>query len=87
MQYQIEALKFLKHRYEEDVKLANELVASNEFNDAFDVVTTFLQNAATEYATERASHLHRLEARCGNRQTCSQAGAEAAEDISVAATA
>jgi hypothetical protein len=30
MQYQIEALKFLKHRYEEDVKLANDLVASSE---------------------------------------------------------
>ena len=52
MQYQIEALKFLKHRYEEDVKLANDLVASSEFNDAFDVVAAFLQNAATEYATE-----------------------------------
>ncbi|WP_244529988.1 phasin family protein [Mesorhizobium qingshengii] len=52
MRYQIETLAFLKHRYEQDVKLAEDLVAGSEFNDAFDVFSNFLQNATSEYATE-----------------------------------
>ncbi|MCZ8546236.1 phasin family protein [Mesorhizobium qingshengii] len=52
MRYQIETLAFLKHRYEQDVKLAEDLVAGSEFNDAFDVFSTFLQNATSEYVTE-----------------------------------
>jgi hypothetical protein len=52
MRYQIEALSFLKHRYEQDVKLAEDLVASADFNDAFDVYTGFVQNAVTEYSSE-----------------------------------
>ena len=52
MRYQIEMLNFLRHRYEQDVKLVDDLVASDEFNDAFDVVTDFMQNAATEYTSE-----------------------------------
>lgn len=52
MRYQIEALAFLKHRYEQDAKLVDDLVASNELSDAFDVVTAFVQNAATEYTAE-----------------------------------
>lgn len=52
MRYQIEMLNFLKQRYEQDVKLVDELVASDKLNDAFDVVTDFMQNAATEYTSE-----------------------------------
>lgn len=52
MRYQIEALSFLKHRYEQDVKLAEDLAASADFNDAFDVYTGFVQNAVTEYSSE-----------------------------------
>lgn len=52
MTYQIELLGFLKHRFEQDVKLADGLLASDQFNDAFDVVQGFMQNAATEYAAE-----------------------------------
>lgn len=52
MRYQIGTLAFLKHRYEQDVKLAEDLIAGSEFNDAFDVFSAFLQNAASEYATE-----------------------------------
>ncbi|CAG0948192.1 MAG: phasin family protein [Rhizobiaceae bacterium] len=52
MRYQIEALSFLKHRYEEDVKLAEELAASTDFTDAFDVYAGFVQNAVTEYSSE-----------------------------------
>lgn len=52
MRYQIETLTFLKHRYEQDVKLVEDLVASDEFNDAFDVFADFMENARSEYATE-----------------------------------
>ncbi len=52
MRYHIETLGFLKHRYEQDAKLADDLFAGAEFNDAFDIVSTFLQNATLEYTTE-----------------------------------
>ncbi|GLS34824.1 hypothetical protein GCM10010869_04120 [Mesorhizobium tianshanense] len=52
MRYQIETHSFLKHRCEQNVKLADDLVAGNEFNDAFDVLITFFQNATSDYVTE-----------------------------------
>jgi hypothetical protein len=52
MRYQIEALAFLKHRCEQDMKLMDALVESEEFNDAFDVVSNFVQKATAEYAAE-----------------------------------
>ncbi|MEP9390228.1 phasin family protein [Mesorhizobium sp. KR9-304] len=52
MRYQIETLAFLKHRYEQDMKLMDDLAESVEFNDALDVVGTFVQNATAQYATE-----------------------------------
>lgn len=52
MRYQIETLAFLKHRYEQDVKLAEDLVGGSEFNDAFDIFAAFLQNATSQYVTE-----------------------------------
>ncbi|WP_264484361.1 phasin family protein [Mesorhizobium sp. PAMC28654] len=52
MRYHIETLGFLKHRYEQDVKLAGDLIDGAEFNDAFDIFATFLQNATLEYTTE-----------------------------------
>ncbi len=52
MRYQIEALSFLKHRCEQDTKLADDLAASTDFSDAFDVYSGFVQNAVTEYSSE-----------------------------------
>ena len=52
MAYQIEMLGFLKHRYEQDVKLVDSLIASDQLNDSFDVMQSFMQNAANEYAEE-----------------------------------
>jgi len=52
MRYHIETLGFLKHRYEQDVKLAGDLIDGAEFNEAFDIFSTFLQNATLEYTTE-----------------------------------
>ena len=88
MRYQIEVLTFLKHRSDEDVKFVNDLVASDEFNDAFDVFTTFMQNAATSYTTEASTV-----ASIGSKLATESAkrfrkeAQTAAEDISVAATA
>ncbi|RWB25951.1 MAG: phasin family protein [Mesorhizobium sp.] len=52
MRYQIETLSFLKHRCEQNVKMVDDLVAGSEFNDAFDVLSNFLQNATSDYAME-----------------------------------
>lgn len=52
MRYQIETLSFLKRRSEADAKLMDDLADSQEFNDAFDVVSNFIQNAAADYTTE-----------------------------------
>ena len=52
MSYQVETSAFLKHRCEQDVKLMDDLAASDQFNDAFDVVSNFVQNATSEYSTE-----------------------------------
>ncbi|WP_292168453.1 phasin family protein [Mesorhizobium sp.] len=52
MRCQIETHSFLKHRCEQNVRLADDLVAGNEFNDAFDVLNTFFQNATSDYAIE-----------------------------------
>lgn len=52
MRYQVEALSFLKHRYEQDMKLVDDLTGSEDFNDAFDIYAAFLQNAASEYSAE-----------------------------------
>ena len=88
MRYQIEALTFLKHRYEMDVKFVDDLLGSDELNDAFDVFTTFMQNAATEYATEAGkvasigSKLASETARHIREET-----EEAVDDIALAATA
>jgi hypothetical protein len=88
MRYQIEALGFLKHRFEQDVKLVDDLVTSNEFNDAFDVFTTFMQNAANEYATE-AGKVVAIGSKLASEtaKEVRRKAEEAADDISVAATA
>ena len=52
MRFQIETLGFLKHRFEQDAKLAEDLVASDEFNDAFDIVSNFVDNATSDFAAK-----------------------------------
>jgi hypothetical protein len=88
MRYQIEALGFLKHRFEQDVKFVDDLAESNEFNDAFDVFATFMQNAATEYATE-ASKVISIGSKLASEtaKRVRKEAEEVVEDISVAATA
>lgn len=52
MRYNVETLAFLKHRCEQDVKLADDLISGPQFNDAFDIFAAFLQNAASQYVSE-----------------------------------
>ncbi|MER9371117.1 phasin family protein [Mesorhizobium sp. M0491] len=54
MRYQIETLEFLKNRIKQDVRLADDLIAGFEFNDAFDVFSVFVQNATSDYTSEAA---------------------------------
>lgn len=88
MRYQIEALGFLKRRFERDVKFVDDLTGGNAFSDAFDVVATFMQNAATEYATE-ASKVISIGSKLASEtaERVRKDAEEAAENIAVAATA
>ncbi|RUX06983.1 phasin family protein [bacterium M00.F.Ca.ET.141.01.1.1] len=52
MRYNVETLAFLKHRCEQDIKLADDLITCPEFNDAFDIFSAFLQNATSQYVSE-----------------------------------
>jgi len=52
LRYNIETLAFLKQRLEKDMKLVDDLVASDGFKDAFDIYAGFVENAAAEYAAE-----------------------------------
>lgn len=84
MRYQIETFNFLRHRFEQDLKLANDLAASGEFNDAFDVTADFMQRATTEYSAE-AGKMATLGSRLGSetaRQLRKQAE-ELAGDLAV----
>lgn len=52
MRYEIEVLDFLRHRFEKDMKLVEDLVARDEFADGFDIIADFMQIAVTEYTDE-----------------------------------
>ena len=52
MRHHIELLGFLKHRYEQDIKLLDDLTSGNEFNDVFDVLSWYFQSTMAEYAAE-----------------------------------
>jgi len=48
--FQLEALEFLKRRYEMQVKFVDQLLESEQLDDAVDAFTAFVQDAATDYA-------------------------------------
>ncbi len=52
MWYQIEVLGFMQHRFEQNLKLLDDLIESGEYNDAFDVCSVFVENAACEFNSE-----------------------------------
>jgi hypothetical protein len=49
---QIETLGFLKHRYEEDLKLVNSLAGMDGFDDAFSTCSEFWKDTMTQYSEE-----------------------------------
>ena len=52
LQYQAEALGFLKHRYREDIKLVDDLLARDGAKDSFEIWVGFFQKAISEYSNE-----------------------------------
>ncbi|RUV40930.1 MAG: phasin family protein [Mesorhizobium sp.] len=52
LRYQIEGLSFLKRRFEDDLRLVEELTGGDGFVDAFDIFVNFIQNATSDYANE-----------------------------------
>ena len=52
LQMQVEAMSFLKHRYEQDLKLVDDLTGSDGFSDAVNTYSQFLQETVTEYSDE-----------------------------------
>ena len=52
LQWQVEALAFLSRRGEQTVQLLDDLVADEEFKDAFDIAAAYMQNAALDWTAE-----------------------------------
>ena len=59
MRYQIEALSFMRHRLEEDVRLVDEIATAHDLGNAFEIYADFLQQTVSEYSDE-ASKLANL---------------------------
>lgn len=62
LRYQIEALDFLSRRYQKDIRLMDDLAASGEHGDMFDIYADFMREAIVEYG-EEAGRLARLESK------------------------
>ena len=71
LRYQIEALEFIQNRYQKDIRLMDDLAASAEHGDMFDICTDFIREAISDYG-EEAAKLASLESRLAS---------EAAKDI------
>ncbi|MDN2579698.1 phasin family protein [Aquibium sp. ELW1220] len=52
LRYNVEALDFVKHRVEKDIKLFDDLSSSDGLKDAFDVYAGFMEGAFAEYSGE-----------------------------------
>lgn len=52
LRYNVEALDFVKHRIEQDIKLFDDLSSSDDMKDAFDVYAGFMEGAIAEYSGE-----------------------------------
>lgn len=63
LKWQIESLNFLRHRYEQDVKFIDELLAAPEPGEMLSTCSCFMQNALDEYSKEAvkaANHSGRI---------------------------
>jgi hypothetical protein len=48
----VEAMSFVKHRYEQDVKILDALVKCEGINEAMNTYTQFMKDTVTEYSEE-----------------------------------
>lgn len=54
LRYQVEGLKFLKGRFEQDLRLLNDIQSPDHSTDIFDLWSVFWQNALLDYSREGA---------------------------------
>jgi hypothetical protein len=88
LRYQIETLDFLKRRYEKDMRLLDDLAASDEHGDMFDIYADFVREAITDYSDE-AGKLASLESKLAS-ETAKEIQSETravAEDMALAKVA
>lgn len=52
LRWQVESLSFLARRGEQAAQFLDDLVADEEFKDAFDVAAAYMQNAALDWTAE-----------------------------------
>jgi len=52
LKWQIESLNFLRHRYEQDMKFIDEVLAAPEPGEMLSTCSCFMQNALDEYSKE-----------------------------------
>lgn len=54
LRYNIEGLKFLKNRFEQDLRLLKDIQSPDHSTDTFDLWSVFWQNALLDYSREGA---------------------------------
>lgn len=57
LRYQIEALVFLKHRFEKDITFLDDLVAAKELDEVLDVYSGFCATLMSDYTNEAGKTL------------------------------
>lgn len=55
MKWQVDQMKFIKHRYEQDMKLVDDLLETPDPAEMLNLYACFLQNALDDYSKEAAN--------------------------------
>lgn len=88
LRWQAEALSFLARRSEATVQLLDDLVADEEFKDAFDIAAAYMQNATMDWMDEAGRLAALAPEIAGEAATAIREQAEAAaQDIAAATVA
>lgn len=88
LRWQAESLSFLARRSQENIQFLDDIVADEEFRDAFDITAAYMQNAAMDWMNETG----RLAALCPQMaseaaRSIQQQAAAAAEDMAASTVA
>lgn len=88
LRWQAETLSFLARRSEETVQYLDDIVADEEFRDAFDITAAYMQNAAMDWMNE-AGRLSALYPQIASEaaKSIQQQATAAAEDIAASTVA